>query len=297
MWILIILCVILALVIITLIAKVVLLGRAFTEIDEQVKDHLDGTNSSSFQLSSADKKARKLANDLNDELQELHKERIFLQDGDRRMKENVTAISHDLRTPLTAINSYVDLLYEETDEDKRREYLERIKERTAELKDMTSELFKYSVSADIQYDSQLSAEELDLRRIIEDSLLSFYNEFKSNNITPEASFPEEAVTVFCSRKTMMRIFDNIFSNVAKYAESSLYVEVTTDKKVTVKNDATDLTPVQVSRMFDKYYTVKDGQNSTGLGLSIARELLDSIGGSISASLEGNELMIILNFQD
>ena len=100
-------------IVVILAVKVVLLSRAFAEIDEQVKDHLDGTNSSSFHLSSGDKNARKLANDLNDELQELHKERVFLRDGDKRMKENVTAISHDLRTPLTAINSYVDMLVNE----------------------------------------------------------------------------------------------------------------------------------------------------------------------------------------
>ena len=86
------------------------------------------------------------------------------------MKENVTAISHDLRTPLTAINSYVDLLAEETDEAKRAEYLDRIKDRTSELKDMTSELFKYSVSADAQYDSQLSAEELHATGIFENTI-------------------------------------------------------------------------------------------------------------------------------
>ena len=295
MWILILLCAFLLIAVIALIVKVVLLRRALTEIDEQVKSHLDGTDSSAFRLSTADKRARDLANDLDAELQELHRERVFLQDGDRRMKDNVTAISHDLRTPLTAINSYVDLLSNEQDEAKRKEYLERIKDRTSELKDMTSELFKYSVSADAHYDSQLSTEDVDLQRIIEDSLLSFYNEFKTHDITPVTSFPDDAVTVNCNRKTMMRIFDNIFSNAAKYATSSLAITLTPGRNVTVKNDAPDLTPVQVSRMFDKYYTVKDNKNSTGLGLSIARELIESMGGSITASLNDGELTVILQF--
>ena len=291
----IILSIVLLAAMIALIVKVVLLRRAFTEIDEQVKDHIDGTNSSSFQLSTADPSARHLANTLNDELQELHKERVFLQDGDRRMKENVTAISHDLRTPLTAINSYVDLLAEETDEAKRAEYLDRIKDRTSELKDMTSELFKYSVSADTQYDSQLSAEEIDLQRIIEDSLLSFYNEFASRGITPTASFPPDRVTRNCSRKTMMRIFDNIFSNVAKYASTTLSVSLNSDGVVTVTNDAPGLTPVQVSKMFDKYYTVSDGASSTGLGLSIAKDLVGSLGGEITAEVNEGMLTVRIVF--
>lgn len=296
MWIFILLSVVLLIAVIALIIKVVLLHRAFTEIDEQVKSHLDGTDSSTFRLSSADKRARHLANDLNDELQELHRERVFLQDGDRRMKENVTAISHDLRTPLTAINSYVDLLSDEHDDVKRKEYLERIKDRTSELKDMTSELFKYSVSADVQYHSQLSTEDIDLKRIIEDSLLSFYKDFSARGITPSTSFPDSAVTINCNRKSIMRIFDNIFSNVAKYASDNLTVKLDSDKTVTVINDAPELTPVMVSKMFDKYYTVSDGEASTGLGLSIAKELVGAMGGSITAELNDGMLEVKIEFR-
>ena len=295
MWIFILISIVLAVAVIVLGIKTALLKRAFTEIDKQVKDHLDGTNSSSFQLSTGDKNARKLANDLNNELQELHKERVFLRDGDKRMKENVTAISHDLRTPLTAINSYVDLLENETDDTKRKEYLERIKDRTSELKDLTGELFKYSVSADVQYDSQLSTEDVDLQAIIENSLISFYKEFSSKGIDPETSFPSEKVIVNCSRKTLMRIFDNVFSNAAKYA-SSLSVVLTDEGVVTVTNDAPDLTPVQVSRLFDKYYTVTDGSNSTGLGLSIAKELVSKIGGHISAGINDGMLTVTIGFK-
>lgn len=297
MWhpILISICIVLAVTVIVLLVKVVLLERAFKEIGDQVKDHMDGTNSSIFQLSTSNKEARKLANDLNGALQELHAERVFLKDGDKRMKENVTAISHDLRTPLTAINSYVDLLGNETDESKRKEYLERIKDRTSELKNMTGELFKYSVSSDTQYDSQLSNEDIDLKSIIESSLISFYKEFTSKGIDPETDFPSEKVIISGNRKTLMRIFDNVFSNAAKYA-TSLSVKLTSDGTVTVANDAPDLTPVQVSKLFDKYYTVTDGTNSTGLGLSIAKDLVGRMGGNISASLNGGILTITIRFK-
>ncbi|MBR1906050.1 MAG: HAMP domain-containing histidine kinase [Clostridiales bacterium] len=287
-------CTALAVTVTALVIKVLLLERAFGEIDGQVKDHLDGTNSSAFTLSTSDRNARKLANSLNGALQELHEERVFLKDGDRRMKANVTAISHDIRTPLTAINSYVELLENETDETKRKEYLERIKERTSELKDLTGELFKYSVSSEMQYDSQLSTEELDLQSIIENSLISFYKEFTSKGISPETDLPVEKVIVNANRKTLMRIFDNVFSNAAKYA-SSLSVKLTEDGVVTVSNDAPELTAVQVSRLFDKYYTVRDGSNSTGLGLSIAKDLISKNGGSISADLNEGMLTITLRF--
>ena len=196
---------------------------------------------------------------------------------------------------MNAINSYVDLLENETDDTKRKEYLERIKDRTSELKDLTGELFKYSVSADVQYDSQLSTEDVDLQAIIENSLISFYKEFSSKDIEPETSFPSEKVIVNCSRKTLMRIFDNVFSNAAKYA-TSLSVKLTSEGVVTVTNDAPDLTPVQVSRLFDKYYTVTDGSNSTGLGLSIAKELVSKIGGHISAEINDGMLTVTIGFK-
>ncbi|MCR4775709.1 MAG: HAMP domain-containing histidine kinase [Saccharofermentans sp.] len=297
MWqaILICICTALAVTVTALVIKVLVMERAFGEIDEQVKDHLEGTDSSAFRLTSSDKNARKLANDLNKELQELHAERVFLKEGDSRMKANVTAISHDIRTPLTAINSYVELLENETDEDKRKEYLERIKERTSELKELTGELFNYSVSSEMQYDSQLSTEELDLQSIIENSLISFYKEFTSKGIDPETDFPSEKVTVSANRKVLMRIFDNVFSNIAKYA-TSLSVKLTSDAVVTVSNDAPELTAVQVSRLFDKYYTVVDGTNSTGLGLSIAKDLTGKIGGNIYASLNDGILTVTIEFK-
>ena len=297
MWpvILLCICLLLTVALIVLIIKVILLRRAFREIGTQVKDHLDGTNSSAFQLSTSDSDARKLANELNSELQQLHAERISLKDGDKRMKANVTAISHDLRTPLTAINSYVDLLDGEKDENKRKEYLERIKDRTSELKDMTADLFKYSVSADTQYDSQLSVEDIDLKQIIETSLISFYNEFSSKGITPQTDFPAGKVIINCNRKTLMRIFDNVFSNAAKYA-ASLSVRLTEEGVVTVTNDAPELTSVQVSKMFDKYYTVSDGTESTGLGLSIAKELVGQLGGDIKARLNEGRLTIELDLR-
>lgn len=297
MWpvILLCICLLLTVALIVLIIKVILLRRAFREIGTQVKDHLDGTNSSAFQLSTSDSDARKLANELNSELQQLHAERISLKDGDKRMKANVTAISHDLRTPLTAINSYVDLLDGEKDENKRKEYLERIKDRTSELKDMTADLFKYSVSADTQYDSQLSVEDIDLKQIIETSLISFYNEFSSKGIIPQTDFPAGKVIINCNRKTLMRIFDNVFSNAAKYA-ASLSVRLTEEGVVTVTNDAPELTSVQVSKMFDKYYTVSDGSGSTGLGLSIAKELVGQLGGDIKARLNEGRLTIELDLR-
>lgn len=267
-----------------LLYKVVLLRRAMKEIRQQVKDRIDGKTSSAMRLTSSDKEARALSESLESSLSELSEERQKLVVGDKDLRKNITAISHDLRTPLTAIHSYVNLLEEDASSEERKEYISRIRERTNELREMTEELFKYSVSQDPQYQSSLEVEKLDLKRVIEDSLLSFYNEFQKKNLVPEMHFPEEPVWISYNRKTAMRIFDNLFSNAAKYADGALSVTVLSDGTVITENPTVELTPVMVSKMFDKYFTVNDGKESTGVGLSIARNLISENGGTISAEL-------------
>ena len=267
-----------------LLYKVVLLRRAMKEIRQQVKDRIDGKTSSAMRLTSSDKEARALSESLESSLSDLQEERQKLVMGDKDLRKNITAISHDLRTPLTAIHSYANLLEEDISSEERKEYISRIRERTNELREMTEELFKYSVSQDPQYQSQLEVEKLDLRRVVEDSLLSFYNEFQKKDLVPEMHFPEEPVWISYNRKTAMRIFDNLFSNASKYADGALSVTVLSDGTVITENPTVELTPVMVSKMFDKYFTVNDGKESTGVGLSIARNLISENGGTISAEL-------------
>jgi len=277
----------LLLVALALLYKVVLLRRAMKEIREQVQDRIDGETSASIRLTTSDREARELANSLDRSLTDLNEERQKLIQGDRNLRKNITAISHDIRTPLTAIHSYANLLEGDASEEERAEYIHRIKERTDELREMTGDLFKYSVSQDPQYQSQLSVEELDLKRVIEDTLLSFYKEFESRGIVPEAVFPDQPVVIRYNRKTAIRIFDNLFSNASKYAEGTLRVTLGQDGTVITENYASQLTPVLVSKMFDKYFTVNDGKNSTGIGLSIARELVTENGGTIQAELQND----------
>ena len=274
----------LAIAVLFLLYKVVLLRRAMKEISEQVKDRIDGKTSAAMRLSTSDKEARALAESLEKSLSDLSEERQKLSVGDRDLRKNITAISHDLRTPLTAIHSYANLLEEDASSEERKEYIHRIRERTNELREMTEELFKYSVSNDPQYQSQLEVEELDLKRVIEDSLLSFYNEFQSRGIVPETHFPKDPVSILYNRKTAMRIFDNLFSNASKYADGALSVTLAPDGTVITENPTSDLSQVMVSKMFDRYFTVNDGRTSTGVGLSIARNLISENGGTIFAEL-------------
>ena len=149
MQILIVVCIILVIALIAAVIKIVLLRRGYDELTDNIKDQVNCDTQIPVTLTTTDSHARRTAELLNKELANLQKERNEYIDGNRKVAEAVTGISHDIRTPLTAINSYLDLMAEEKDEDLKAQYLERIKSRTLSLSDLADELFKYSTSAEI----------------------------------------------------------------------------------------------------------------------------------------------------
>jgi len=133
---------------------------------------------------------RKLAADINVQLRLLRKERQRYQQGDLELKEAVTNITHDLRTPLTAINGYLELLDREEKSENVQRYLAQIQNRTESLKNLTEELFRYSVVTSSQ---ELRMERVDIVRALEENLLSFYAVMKEKGIRPEIKLPEDPV--------------------------------------------------------------------------------------------------------
>lgn len=293
------LCIALVIALIAAVIKIVLLRRGFDELTENIEDQVKGRTQIPVTLTTADPHARRTAETLNRELSDLKKLRDEYTDGNRKVTVAVTEISHDIRTPLTAINSYLDLMKDEKNEALKEQYLDRIKSRTLSLSELADELFKYSTSTDpARYKApseESSAEPIDICRVLEECMLSFYAAFKNKGIEPDIELPEEPVYVMCDRKGANRIFENIISNAIKYSDDSLEVKLSMDGVVTFSNPAPDLTPVSAAKLFDRYYTVKEGNTSTGLGFSIAKELIVMNGGSIESDLKDGILSITVRF--
>lgn len=237
---------------------------------------------------------RKLARELNEELKTLKEQRRNYQNGDRELKEAVTNISHDLRTPLTAISGYLELLEEEEKSETVEQYLSFISGRTEAMKQLTEELFRYTV---VLSAGPPELSEIDLREVLEASLLSFYGALTERKITPEIHLPEEPVLRKGNREAMSRVFGNILSNVLKYSDGDLKVELKENGELTFSNHARDLDEVQVGKLFDRFFTVETARGSTGLGLSIARTLMEQMGGKIVAGDEDGVLKIRLNVNE
>ena len=283
---------ILLLIIFVLLAKVYFLRRSAKEIAEAFRDRLAADTNTLIDISSRDPYMRKLAADINVQLRLLRKERHCYQQGDLELKEAVTNISHDLRTPLTAINGYLDLLEQEEKSANVQRYISQIQNRTEVLKNLTEELFRYSL---VTSSHDLKMESMDVVRALEESLLSFYAVMQEKGIQPEIELPKESVWRQLDAGAVNRIFPNIISNALKYSDGDLSVTMSVDGCITFSNTAHNLNAVTVGRLFDRFYTVEVSRNSTGLGLSIAKILTERMNGSILAQYQDGKLNIIIQF--
>lgn len=287
-----VLCGVLIIAIFVLIVKIRIMQISMDEICSCVAKHLSSDTNQLITISSRDKYVRRFASEIARQLAELRRHHRQYVHGDRELKEAVTNISHDLRTPLTAISGYLDLLEREEKSENVQRYLSQIRNRTEVLKNLTEELFRYSVVTSSQ---DLKPEHMDVVRVLEESLLSFYAVMQEKGIQPEIKLPEEPVFRELDAGAVNRIFSNIISNALKYSDGDLSVVMDKNGCVTFSNTAHNLNAVTVGRLFDRFYTVEASRNSTGLGLSIARLLVERMGGSIEATYTGKKLIIHILF--
>ena len=278
--------------VLVLLARIELMRRSVREIDEAFHDRLASDTNTLIDISSRDTRLLRLAADINDQLGLLRAQRQRFQQGDRELKEAITNLSHDLRTPLTAISGYLDLLDREEMSDAVRDYLARIRNRTDALKDLTEELFRYSM---FTAEQALKREPVDLVRALEESLVSFYAAMRARGIEPRISLPETPVWRELDGAALGRVFANIIGNAVKYSDGDFSVSMGADGIILFENSANGLDGVSVGRLFDRFFTVQAGRASTGLGLSIAKSLTARMGGTVEAVYDGGRLRIKVTF--
>ncbi len=287
------LCGLLAVLAVTLYVRLRLLQHSLDDIGRQLGERLASDTNNPIFLPSRDPHARKLAAELNVQLKELRRQRLRCENGDRELREAVTNVSHDLRTPLTAICGYLELLDRGEKTPAQARYLALISNRAEAMKQLMEELLRYSVAAGAEAAPLL--EPVDLNAAVEEAVASFYGALAKGGITPQVSLPDERVVRSLDRAALSRVLGNLLGNALKYSGGDLDVTLETDGTITLSNAATGLDEVQVGRLFDRFYTVEAARHSTGLGLSIARALTERMGGSIDARYEDGRLWVALRF--
>lgn len=269
--------------------------KSAKEISEEFSEKLKNDTNTLIAISTNDKVMKTLAYNLNTQLKKLREQRHRFVQGDVELKNAVTNISHDLRTPLTAISGYLDLLDNVEKSEAAERYIEVIKNRTEVLKQLTEELFRYSIITSPEYDN--SVELVVVNGVLEESILGFYAALQERKITPNISMTENKVIRKVNRAALSRIFSNLINNAIKYSDGDLNITLTDVGKITFSNTASGLSEVDVKRLFDRFYTVENARKSTGLGLSISRILIEQMKGTISAQYENEKLSICIQLPD
>ncbi|MDE7003268.1 MAG: HAMP domain-containing histidine kinase [Oscillospiraceae bacterium] len=287
------LCAALSAAVLALLVKLRLLQRSLDDITGQLGERLSSDTNNPIFLSARDPHVRRLAAELNIHLKELRRQRRRYENGDRELKEAVTNISHDLRTPLTAICGYLELLERGDRTPDQARYLSLIAGRAQAMRQLTEELLRYSVAASLEDEPAL--EPVDLNGAVEEAAAALYGAFMERGIVPAVSLPEERVVRMLDRAALSRVLGNLLTNALKYSGGDLEVTLTPDGSIILSNAAPGLDEVQVGRLFDRFYTVETGRSSTGLGLSIARALTERMGGTIAARYEAGRLAVTLRF--
>ena len=280
-----------------LLLKLFLIKKSIIEIEKNFTKILESDTNNIISISSSDKDIKNLTINLNDNLIELRKQKLKYKNGNQELKKIVTNISHDLRTPLTALKGYIDLINKEKLSISQKKYLKIIQKKSDELNELTGQLFEFSKIIDtLEKNINLSKDECCINEILEETLLSFYNIFKEKNIFPTINISNKKLYKKVNKISIVRIFENILSNVSKYSNGDFEVEMDDNGIITFSNKANSLDATSVQKIFDRYFSVENAKESTGIGLSIAKQLVEINDCEIYAEYSRERLYIKINFR-
>lgn len=275
--------------IVVLLIKIYLLKKSAREIGDKFADRLKTDTNTLVDISSRDKDMCELADSINKQLKILRKEHLQYHQGNTELKNAITNISHDLRTPLTAIAGNLYMIGKTDDLSEIREYVGAIEERTETMKQLTEELFRYSMI--VSNESKEDTEEVFVNQVLAESISSFYPVLTEKGITPQIHITDTRIVRNVNRSELARVFSNLLNNAVKYSDGDLEITLSDPGEITFSNTAKELSTVEVEQLFDRFYTVEAAHHSTGLGLSIARTLVKRMGGTITADYDNGRLTI------
>ena len=280
---------VLIVIIILLLIKVYIMKKSAREITEDYIKKVKTDTNTQLRISSHDKDIKNLANTINSDLKEMRNERLKYESGNNELKVAITNISHDIRTPLTALYGYLDMLEKTSDEANKQDYIKIMKDRANMMKSLTEELFNYSIlvsNEDIKAD-----EEVFINKLLEESIASFYPELLKKGIEPNIKMTSKKIVRMANNDALKRVFSNLLNNACKYSDGNLDIELTDEGIIIFSNKAFKLTSVEVEKLFNRFYTVEVARHSTGLGLSISKTFIEKMGGKIDAKLIDGNLVI------
>ena len=243
-------------------------------------------------------------------VEQWHKKRAEAAKKEQMISDTYTNLSHDIRTPLTSLDGYFQLLKDEKDEKLQAHYIGIIQERIASLKDILEELFMFTKLKNDTFN--LEMDKCCVSRLLKQTVFSYYDEWKMRGIEPVVDICDEQIFILANTQALKRVFQNVIKNGLVHGKSDIEIKLYTidsgkndgsDRgnkvvNIVVANTIDDPENIDTSQVFERFYKADEARSvtSSGLGLSIAKELVERMDGKINAQIEDNRFCINISYR-
>ena len=239
-----------------------------------------------------------LSDRLNDLLELRRKEKQYYQEKETLIADTYTNLSHDIRTPLTSLDGYFQLMEACENVEEQRRYLNIIHERIHSLNEMLEELFMFTKLKNESYSLELTP--CCINRILKETVFSYYDDWVRREIQPDIQITEEQLYIDGNKQGLSRIIQNVIKNGLDHGEKKIRIVLKREQNravLRISNQVIASEQIDIEHVFDRFYKADAARSktSTGLGLSIAREFVRRMNGEIGAKIEENESIVEMSF--
>lgn len=248
-------------------------------------------------VSSENGTADKLITEINTLLKETRETKISYNQKKHALEQMMTNISHDLRTPLTSAMGYIDLIqHSEMSEEEKSCELDIIEKRLIRLEELINSFFE--LSQIVSSGKEPEKTEINLVSVLEEAIVHYYDDYCNKGIQIVFQCCHRKLRILSNQNMLLRIFDNLIGNALKHGKGDLTITIedTEDLQITFTNELASL-DMDIDHIFDEFYTtdISRTKGNTGLGLAIAKQFTEMLGGSIQASQNGDLFILTTKF--
>lgn len=264
-------------------------------MNEQLQERHQTKTDMKIRLGYYDKDLEKLAKEINIQIDETKRATAQKRRTENELKQAISSISHDIRTPMTSILGYIQFLEDDhIPADIRKEYTMIVKNGASRLKVLLEDFFELSIIESADY--PLKIESIQLNDLVLEVLVGFYEEFNQKHIEPTIHIPEDEIRVEADVSAVKRVIENLVTNALKHSTGNVTITLKGSPsfvELTISNPALQLKEEDLFHMFDRFYKADQARKGkgTGLGLAIAKSLMEKMNGNLSAELKEQQLVM------
>jgi signal transduction histidine kinase len=280
---------------VTALIRLYLLKKEMKRIHRQLYAFNQGLTEKKVDLRFFDRDLEQLAMEINNLMDLVAEAKALRRRKEHELKQSISHISHDLRTPLTSILGYIQLLESDqvTDEE-RQEYVSIAKSRTKRLQVLLNDFFELSVIESKDY--ELKTEKVNITVLVPDILLGFYDRFNERTGEAVIQLTEERLLLTADESAIKRVIENLITNAINHSDGPIWINMEKHQStvvLSIRNVANHLKLSDLNQLFDRFYTADHSRSGkgTGLGLAIAKSLMVKMNGELTAELLENQLVM------